>query len=42
MSNEEQIKQIQNPMSKLESFSLGFEYDKTLNEIKHEVRRRAI
>ena len=26
--------------SKLEQFSLGFEWDKTLREVKHDVRQR--
>jgi hypothetical protein len=39
--------QIQTPqtipaVSQLEHFVLGFEYDKTLREIKHDVRTRTI
>ncbi len=48
MSNTQQIttksSQSQMPLktSSLERFSLGFEYDKTLQEIKREVRIRTI
>ena len=49
MSNTQQIKtnnskQVNVPLktSALQSFSLGFEYNKTLQEIKREVRMRTI
>ena len=48
MSNTQQIKtnntnaNIPQKTSSLERFSLGFEYDKTLQEIKREVRIRTI
>ncbi len=33
---------LKNTPSQLENFKLGFEYDKTLNEIRYEVRNRSI
>ncbi len=48
MSNNQQIKthntntSVPTKTSALERFSLGFEYDKTLQEIKREVRVRTI
>jgi len=36
------IKQIPFKTSALQNFSLGFEYNKTLQEIKREVRMRTI
>jgi hypothetical protein len=41
MSHKQQIQPI-NTMSQLERFSLGFEYDKTLQEVKREVRIRTL
>ena len=41
MGQKEQI-QITNTTSKLERFTLGFEYDKTLQELKREMRIRTI
>lgn len=41
MVKKQQIDTMQNP-SALERFSLGFEYNKTLQEIKREVRIRTI
>jgi hypothetical protein len=41
MSNKQQIETTHTP-SALERFSLGFEYNKTLQEIKREVRIRTI
>ncbi|MDB5159759.1 MAG: hypothetical protein JWO99_22 [Candidatus Saccharibacteria bacterium] len=41
MVKKQQIETNHNP-SALERFSLGFEYDKTLQEIKREVRIRTI
>lgn len=41
MVKKQQIETSRNP-SALESFSLGFEYNKTLQEIKREVRIRTI
>jgi hypothetical protein len=48
MSNTQQIKtkntikQVPLKTSALQNFSLGFEYNKTLQEIKREVRQRTI
>jgi len=39
MTSKQQI-QITNPISQLERFTLGFEYDKTLQQVKREVRVR--
>lgn len=39
MANDKQIQPPQTA-SRLERFNLGFEYDKTLQEIKREVRLR--
>jgi len=39
MEQKPQIKTNQTT-SKLEQFSLGFEYDKTLQQLKHDVRQR--
>jgi hypothetical protein len=41
MSNKQRITVTHKPSS-LERFSLGFEYNKTLQEIKREVRIRTI
>lgn len=41
MSNKQQIEHTHNP-SALDRFSLSFEYNKTLQEIKREVRIRTI
>ena len=41
MSKAQQITQTTKP-SALERFSLGFEYDKTLQDIKRDVRNRTI
>ncbi|MEI7918564.1 MAG: hypothetical protein WCH58_04230 [Candidatus Saccharibacteria bacterium] len=41
MSQKQQIQTIQSP-SKLESFNLGFEFDKTLQQVKHDVRFRTL
>jgi len=41
MGNKQQFK-TSNDTSALERFSLGFEYNKTLQEIKREVRIRTI
>ena len=41
MSQKQQIRTI-NPTSKLESFSLGFEFDKTLQQVKRDVRFRTL
>jgi len=30
------------PMSQLESFSLGFEYDKTLRQVKNDMQMRTL
>lgn len=39
MDKKQQIQTLSTP-SKLERFTLGFEYDKTLQEVKREVRIR--
>jgi hypothetical protein len=41
MSHKQQITDM-NPSSKLERFVLGFEYNKTLQEVKREVRDRTL
>lgn len=41
MSNKQQIAHSQNP-SALDRFALSFEYNKTLQEIKRDVRIRTI
>ena len=41
MRNKQQI-QPTNTTSQLERFSLGFEYDKTLQQVKREMRIRTI
>lgn len=41
MVKAQQIQTLQS-VSQLERFVLGFEYDKTLREIKHDVRSRTI
>ena len=41
MNQKEQSK-ITNSTSKLERFTLGFEYDKTLQQVKQEVRIRTL
>jgi hypothetical protein len=41
MNQKEQIKN-KNSASKLQQFSLGFEYDKTLQQLKHDVRVRTL
>jgi len=42
MVKKQPIQQIEDPepMSQLARFTLGFEYDKTLQQIKHDVRTR--
>jgi len=41
MAQKQQIQAI-NTISQLERFNLGFEYDKTLRQVKHEMRVRTI
>ncbi len=41
MAQKQQIQAI-NPVSQLERFALGFEYDKTLRQVKYEMRVRTI
>ena len=41
MANKQQI-QTTNIRSQLERFTLGFEYDKTLQQVKREVRVRTL
>ncbi|MFZ2125136.1 MAG: hypothetical protein WAV01_00725 [Candidatus Saccharimonadales bacterium] len=41
MSHKQQITDM-DPISQLERFSLGFEYNKTLQEVKREVRNRTL
>ena len=41
MKQKQQI-QINNSPSQLERFSIGFEYDKTLRQVKQDVRVRTI
>ena len=41
MRNKQQII-VANTPSRLERFSLGFEYDKTIQEVKRETRQRII
>jgi len=41
MSDKQQI-QPNNTSSSLEKFSLGFEYDKTLQQVKRDVRIRTL
>jgi len=41
MTQKQQIQTI-SPVSQLERFNLGFEYDKTLRELKHEMRIRTL
>lgn len=40
MAKKQQIQAINT--SKLERFSLGFEYDKTIREVKHDMRVRTL
>lgn len=42
MNDKKQAKNDQNTLSQLERFGLDFEYNKTLRQIKHEVKVRAI
>jgi len=44
MQHNQQIRQLSHTdsTSRLEQFSLGFEYDKTLQQVKREVRIRTI
>jgi hypothetical protein len=42
MSSKQQTQTNTESTSKLEKLSLGFEYDKTLQQIKHDVRIRAL
>jgi hypothetical protein len=45
MGNKQQIKTISDKrthISKLERFSIGFEYDKTLRQVKHEMHIRTL
>ena len=39
MANKQQIHTI-NSMSRLERFTIGFEYDKTIQQVKREMRVR--
>ncbi len=41
MKQKQQIQTINHP-SQLERFNIGFEYDKTLREVKQDVRVRTI
>jgi len=41
MAQKQQI-QVINTISQLERFTLGFEYDKTLRQVKYEMRVRTI
>ncbi len=40
MNHKQQIQTITNTASKLERFALSFEYDKTLQQLKREMRVR--
>ena len=40
MNQKQQIQAIANTVSKLERFAICFEYDKTLQQLKREVRIR--
>ena len=40
MVKKQQIHQPSKSLSELERFSLGFEYDKTIQEVRREVRTR--
>ena len=42
MSNKQQIQSGNTTPSQLERFSLGFEYDKTIQQVRQEVRIRTI
>ncbi|MGB4420770.1 MAG: hypothetical protein WBI29_03160 [Candidatus Saccharimonadales bacterium] len=42
MNDRKQAKNNQNTLSQLERFSLDFEYNKTLSQIRHEVKARTI
>lgn len=42
MNDKKQAKNDQNALSQLERLSLDFEYNKTLRQIKHEVKIRTI
>lgn len=41
MSTKQQMKSTKT-MSQLERFNLGFEYDKTLQQVKHDVKVRTL
>ena len=41
MNNKQQI-ETKNTVSQLERFTLGFEYDKTLQQVKREMRVRTL
>jgi hypothetical protein len=41
MTKQQQIQPVSS-ISQLERFTLGFEYDKTLQEVKREVRTRTL
>ena len=41
MNQKQQIQAI-SPTSQLERFSIGFEYDKTLRQVKYETRIRTL
>lgn len=41
MAKKQQIQAI-NTVSQLERFNLGFEYDKTLQQVKHEMHIRTL
>lgn len=42
MRNKQQIQSANTTTSQLERFNLGFEYDKTLQQVKREMRIRTI
>jgi len=42
MNDKKQVKNNQQTPSQLEIFSLDFEYNKTLRQIKHEVKLRTL
>jgi len=41
MAHKQQIQSV-DTISQLERFNLGFEYDKTLQQVKHEMRIRTL
>lgn len=42
MAKKQQIQAINNTPSQLERFNLGFEYDKTLRQVKQEMHVRTL